>query len=311
MKPALRHIVIFFAASFAALCLYAGDAHAFHLPADMRSQIDAKLESYDAVCRLCIELKTRMSSGETISKNEAEALINRFVMLNKEIREFVPEMTPAQKIRFEAIGRWFSSGVRPRLLDHHSEVPTVEIPGLHTCAECVSEPESLCREHGSREFPSRPDAFHAYVLPQIMVPDLSGGLMVGMRYFRYGGYLAFISNFRKVSPSYTCMSDGSLENGSSFWPGHGSVRSVMKVTGGFLMQSSPWLSAYAGAGYGYRILVWEDIGGSWAEVSDWSHKGLAVEAGAIFNIKSLAFSAGISTMNFRTASVTIGVGIAL
>lgn len=311
MKIAFRHILVTFAAAVAALCLYTGDAYAFHKPTERQSQIDAMLGSYDAVCRLCMELKTRISSGESVSKNEAEALINRFVRLNKEIKEFEPMMTTAQKIRFEAIGRWFSSGVRPRLLDHSSGVPVVRNPRLNGSAVRGCEPDLLCRTHRGNDSFCRPSQLSFYILPQVSVPDLSAGLMVGVMHMKYGGYLAFTSNFRKVSSSYGCFSDGTLENGSSFWPGKESARSGLKVTGGFMMEAVSWLSMYAGAGYGHRILAWEDIDGKWAEVSDWSRRGLAVEVGAVFSIRRLAFSAGISTINFRTASVTLGVGIAL
>lgn len=73
-------------------------------------------------------------------------------------------------------------------------------------------------------------------------------------------------------------------------------------------QAASWLTFYAGAGYGKRQLLWQDVDGGWAEVSDWSVKGLEMEAGAIFRWNRLAFSAGVSTVRFRTCSATVGVG---
>lgn len=46
-----------------------------------------------------------------------------------------------------------------------------------------------------------------------------------------------------------------------------------------------------------------------AKVSDWSAKGLAVDAGAIFRWNRLAFSVGVSSVSFRTCSATFGAGV--
>ena len=45
--------------------------------------------------------------------------------------------------------------------------------------------------------------------------------------------------------------------------------------------AASWLTFYAGAGYGKRQLLWQDVDGGWA---------------------------GVSTVRFRTCSATVGVG---
>ena len=81
------------------------------------------------------------------------------------------------------------------------------------------------------------------------------------------------------------------------------------VSGGVLAGATKWLTVYAGAGYGYRKLAWEDVDGGWALVSDWSRSGFAAECGVIASWRLIAVSAGISTISFRTASFTCGVGL--
>ena len=146
------------------------------------------------------------------------------------------------------------------------------------------------------------------LLAEMSAPDLSYGLRAGVKGRTFGGYMAFRSNFVKASADYACQSDGTLENGSSIWPGGAEKNTYLSLSAGFLAQAASWLTFYAGAGYGKRQLLWQDVDGGWAEVSDWSVKGLEMEAGAIFRWNRMAFSAGVSTVRFRTCSATVGVG---
>lgn len=76
-----------------------------------------------------------------------------------------------------------------------------------------------------------------------------------------------------------------------------------------LVKTTCWLAFNAGIGYGCRKMAWEDVAGNWALVSDWSHSGMAAELGAVVSVRKLALSAGISTVAFRTAAFTCGVGV--
>jgi hypothetical protein len=83
----------------------------------------------------------------------------------------------------------------------------------------------------------------------------------------------------------------------------------MTAAAGFLIPVAKWSSLYAGAGYGRRTVLWEDIYGNWVEVSDISHKGIALEAGAVFMWNRLAFSLGLSSVKLKTFSITAGIGV--
>ena len=155
---------------------------------------------------------------------------------------------------------------------------------------------------------SRP-LFSLLLLASLAAPDMSYGLMTGYQHRRWGGYLAFRSNFTSCRTSYSCASDGSLENGSQIWPSGNEKCSNLMVSGGVLAGATKWLTVYAGAGYGYRKLAWEDVDGGWARVSDWSRSGFVAECGVIASWRLIAVSAGISTISFRTASFTCGVGL--
>ena len=76
-----------------------------------------------------------------------------------------------------------------------------------------------------------------------------------------------------------------------------------------LSSGEAYIFVPVGAGYGFRKLAWEDVDGGWALVSDWSCSGFAAECGVIASWRRLAVSAGVSTISFRTASFTCGVGL--
>ena len=199
-------------------------------------------------------------------------------------------MSEAQQRRFASIGEWFTTGVRPEAV-----AGTVEVK------EAVAD--------------IRPDVTGAskrgdvFLLASLSAPEMAYGLMAGYQHGRWGGYLAFRSSFTSCKTSYSCASDGSLGNGSQMWPSGNEKRSNLMVGGGVLAGATKWLTVYAGAGYGFRKLAWEDVAGDWAAVSDWSRSGVAAECGVIASWRRLAVSAGVSTISFRTASFTCGVGV--
>lgn len=76
--------------------------------------------------------------------------------------------------------------------------------------------------------------------------------------------------------------------------------------------------AYAGAGYGKSLLLWEvneykysddmETDQSWAVNNTWSIKGLELEGGLILPLKSVLITAGGSVVNFRRPTLTFGIG---
>ena len=147
---------------------------------------------------------------------------------------------------------------------------------------------------------------HYLLLAQAVVPDFSYGLMAGV--LRTAGfYVRFDSNFRFPVTEYTCNSDGQASYGQ-IWTTGRSIRSRLSATGGALWHPASWLTLYAGAGYGWHNLCWEDLSGLWAQVSDVSYSGLAADLGVIINIDRFAISARLSSLSFRRLDCVIGLG---
>lgn len=139
-------------------------------------------------------------------------------------------------------------------------------------------------------------------------PQLSYGLMLGY-VKKFGGYVKFRSNFASAAPSYVCTSGGEVSGGGLFWASGGQVKTRMQATGGLLVRVSRNIYPYVGAGYGNRGVYWEDYKGNWAEVVDYSCKGVAAEAGLICKIGPLAVSAGVSTTAFKYIEAEVGIGV--
>ena len=274
-------------------------------------RIDEQLHMYEDLCGQCMDIKSRAKSGEDVSRTQVESLIATFLALNKTLKSQENEMTAAQRHRFAQIGRWFSTGERP---DTISPLPLVQAEP--PCAPAVMLQSACCRITPVSDTVDRVAYMQGgkprgdiFILASIAAPDMAYGLMAGYQHRRWGGYLAFRSSFTSCKTSYSCASDGSFGKGSQIWPTGNQKRSNLMVSGGVLAGATTWLTIYAGAGYGARKLAWEDIAGNWALVSDWSHTGMVVEFGAVVSVHKLAFYAGISTISFRTAAFTCGLGV--
>ncbi len=159
---------------------------------------------------------------------------------------------------------------------------------------------------------------HIFIIPQIgFSPEWNAGAMLGVKFknSNMGIYASYRSNFTFVS------SDLSID--SSEEPSHltGSHKvSLQSATAGLLFQFSetPRINLYAGAGYGNRNVYWQTTSNQWAEVTDRTTKGLALEAGIIYSPvvdksnaekPGISLSAGLSTISFKTIGLTIGIGL--
>lgn len=273
------------------------------------SSMDAELSRYESLCQECLELKSRIGYGETVSRRQAESMIEDFVSMNARLKGVKHEMTAAQRIRFDAIGVWFSTGKKPQVQAAPSLEALSPLPHPHILSS-QSPIDELYRVEFFHEIPTRRDYGRKFILADITCPEMSYGLMAGLQGRRWGGYLRFRSAFVKTPETlYECLSDGSLPNGGKMWTSGDTRSSNLYITGGALMQVADWLSVYAGTGYGRRTLAWQDVDGKWAEVSDYSCRGPAFETGMIFSYRRLAFSAGVSSISFKTAALTAGIGL--
>ena len=265
------------------------------------------LERYELLCMQCLQLRLRTSLGENVSKEEAQSLISDFITLNKGIKSQEFELSPAQRRRFSAISRWFTTGVINKLpeFEYLPELNDLMIPEALVKYECV---DSLAYAKGIRRVRSRPAVF---VLASLSAPDVSYGLMAGFQVRRSGVYARLSSNYQHCPTSYSCYSDGSLDGSGYFWASGAYKRTNLYASAGPVVGLSRNFSVSAGLGYGSKKIVWEDIEGAWAKVSDKSHSGILVECGALCLLKRLSFSVGIHTIAFRTVGATCGVGVKL
>ena len=152
-----------------------------------------------------------------------------------------------------------------------------------------------------------PNRTRYLLLAQVVVPDLSYGAMVGAVH-EAGLYVRFDSNFHRRDTEYACTSDGQASYGQIWTTGRSEVVRFA-AAGGALWHPVSWLTLYAGAGYGWRSLCWEDVSGNWALVSDASYRGVAADLGAVFSIDRFALSAGVTTIGFGRVDANLGLGI--
>lgn len=302
MKMRFRHILALLFLLVQVFCLSAQEG----------ASVDADLDRYEVLCGMCMDLRTRVSAGEQVSRSEAQAFINRFLSLNRELKAKEAEMNPSQRRRFVSIGQWFSTGVKPQ-----EHLPVAEVaPFMHNerirSLSCIDGPMIPdVSDLASVVEPAVPDRsdLDVFLLAELSVPSMSYGIRAGLMVSRFGGYASFRSDFRPSDCEYSCMSDGAMPGGGMFWPSGSTRASAMCVNAGLLVQTLSWLTAYAGAGYGRCSNMWQDVDGKWAQVSDISYKGLSAEAGLILTWKMLGVSAGLSSISFKTLDFSFGLGI--
>lgn len=140
-------------------------------------------------------------------------------------------------------------------------------------------------------------------------PQMSYGLMLGY-VKKFGGYVKFRSNFNFSTASYGCFSSGLTDSGDQLYTSGSSPRySRIQATGGLLLSLSKNIYPYAGVGYGTRGVQWEDYAGEWAQVTDYTYKGIAAEAGVTFKFGVLSLSVGASTTAFKYSDLELGIGL--
>ena len=264
---------------------------------------DAQLNRYELECSLCMEMKDKVKAGINVSRKEAEDLIQRFLDTNRKIKEDIESLTSEQRYRFEAINEWFRTGRKPLALDHDLalEAVTQDHKAHATCGRHVglTQPDKLTFRRKIR----------TTVMATASIPISSFGIMAGIQSGRLGGYLHLESNFTSGKSEYSCLSNGMMDNGSGFWSNGKAEQSIMSAKAGMLAGISRWLDLYIGAGYGQDRIIWEDLDGNKAEVTDISYKGISAEAGAIVTIKGISFGLGCWTTSFRRTYLDISLGI--
>lgn len=157
--------------------------------------------------------------------------------------------------------------------------------------------------------PSQKDKASYFILASAgLAPDLSYGAMIGTVVTRWGGYAKFRSNYIFRNKDYDCNSKGESPEGIIWTNGQSSI-SRLTATVGAAFCASPYLIAFAGAGYGVSDLLWQDHLGRWARVTDASASGVSLDLGLIAHFGNLAFGAGANCTGFKYFDLELSVGV--
>lgn len=274
-----------------------------------QESIVSELQRYESICRMCLDLRQRVENGERVSKHEAKSTIDLFVAMNNRLKVLEPKMTVLQRQQFKDISEWFATGVKPVRPDPLAEVSNKLEPAT-VCYEDVSDivPYSNFNRVTSLQQPSFSNV-DVVLLADVAAPELSFGARAGLQFGLIGAYVSYSTNFSSDEHMYECLSDGSIKYGSYIWPNGETSKRISSLNAGLLLRATDWMTFFAGAGKGNRVLLWQDIDANWVKVTDCSYSGLSSEAGAMFFYKHLALSLGVSTIRFKTASITLGAGI--
>lgn len=161
--------------------------------------------------------------------------------------------------------------------------------------------------------PAREAVNHPFVLGMAGYAPGSGeityGAMVGA-VKKVGGYAKFRSSFNDQDPDYILKGDSSI-----VWMANESATSRMLFTAGLMVRACDFIYPYVGAGYGFRKAygkVWSDGAGAeqWAQLSDHTYSGAAIDAGVMFRLGPVALSVGADCTAFKYTDVEVGIGIA-
>ena len=268
---------------------------------------DGMLDRYEDMCSQCIELRQRAAAGADVPRADVTKMLDDFLSLNRVLKSFEGNMTVVQKKRFAAISRWFTVG--GDLEDTQELLPVLSFILTEFSLIVPKVEMGIIMSSPSEQLDLKPSKSKYYLLLSMAVPNEAIGVTAGYQYGRYGGYVSFRSNYVFGKTDYLCGVDGEIVGGGKFWGTGEYRRTNLFACVGALVGVYDMFSVYAGAGYGMREMDWQDVDGYWAKVSDWSYKGVAAETGLMFFYKRLAIAAGISTVKFKTASFTCGVGI--
>ena len=230
----------------------------FLLASAQTESLMLQLDRYEELCGQCLELKARSAAGEDILKENAHALVEALVNLNRSLKSKESLMTVPQKKRFNALSQWFASGgtIEPEVVEDLVSVNVTDgrFPLNIPVPCCKSALKYLPDSQVERQ---RYDG-DVFLLASMSLPNMSYGLMAGYQYLNYGGYASFRSNYHFAPSSYSCNSSGLLDGGGKFWASGVEKVSNMSVCVGVLYGFEQKVSLFAGAGYASRKLVWED-----------------------------------------------------
>lgn len=283
MKRALLILIAFF--------------FALPLLAQVRDRFDEALDRYEVICARCMVLRDALDRGESIPQAELRTLLEQISQLRRTLSDAKGEMTLAQQRRF--------TDIRDRFLARKKPLPVSRSAAPLQDSLLVLFGSGLVGDLVPSLPPTRPEGL---VLAQAgLAPRLDLGLMLGFGYGKWGGYLS--ARVRPVSgrSDYLCDSDGSTSYGQ-IWTSGKQWRPGWRLTAGSLYALSRSWRLFAGLGYGESHLLWEDMDGLRARVTDKSRCGLVLEAGTLFTGRHWAVGAGVSLLKGKELCPVIAAG---
>lgn len=142
-------------------------------------------------------------------------------------------------------------------------------------------------------------------------PQISYGLMFGVTKNHFGFYVKYMSDFNSLVTNRECDNLGyDIGTEEILYFYDESNRSRISATAGYICQpvKSIGLMIYGGLGYGYRTLAWHERYDDVVMVSDHSFEGIAADLGAIYKVSCVAFSVGVTAVEFKYCELNVGVG---
>lgn len=286
----------------------------FSLPAQDRLW-DAALDQYQQICDECISVRSRHASGEAVQAASVTQLLSRLAALRKTLKDAEGRMSPAQRLRFESIRlRYEEVFGTPRSAVRLPSLPALTytadylgrdglIPEFYTAASSVVPMKMKMTSAGLDGLPQ------SGVLLFAGVPDMYYGTMLTLSFAGkpVGAFAKASVSIPYSGGAYDCRSDGTTDGGYIWTSGKERI-SRWSVTAGATVTPLPFLSVYAGGGYGKRDALWCDVSGQWARVSDLSVSGFTADAGVIVYIRRVSLLAGVSTVGFGNFSAELGAG---
>jgi len=293
---------------------------------------DAALDQYQQICDECIDIRARSAAGERIHASSVAQLLTKLSSLRGTLQDAKGSMSPAQRLRFESIRMRYEEvfgGSRkvslpdvaaPAGLPLLLEAPRAQVTPyspLPSAPDTLANPASAGPASPTTAAPASPSAAATAVthtspsfgfILYAGVPELYYGAMATLQGERFGGFVKGTLSIPYTQGGYDCLSDGTTAGGY-IWTSGTECISRWSVTAGATF--SPWrfMTLYAGGGYGSRSILWQDVSGNWATVTDLSATGFTADGGIIFNIGPVSILAGASSIGLTNVTAEFGLGI--
>lgn len=295
---------------------------------------DRALDRYEDICNQCILLRGAALQGEEISMEELSGLLQQLSSLRADLQDGSGTMSLSQRERFDRIRKRYRSAMGPGSSPHSDKTvlrlarPQLRLPDLHAFpsggAVLSASARSGLIDNGKGVSPEYPTsgtdpkpgtsfgiiALGGYTFSgsRLSADHLSYGAMLSVCKPRLGAYLKGRSTFSATAADYTCRSDGTSDGGP-IWTSGRTRRPFSYFGAGIIWPVFRHAGFYGGAGYGASDVLWEDAGGKWARVEDYSVKGIGGDVGLVFGIGPAQALVGLNCIGIKLLSLEFGIGI--